>query len=110
MSNTSPDPGWTESVKWLIGGLASVGAMVAGWLYSAIRGVSRESREGDDALWVRVNRQGDAAGAAALEAERRFATKTDLDRQTERLEKRIDEGVSRIITAISSRGPVRKQL
>ena len=56
---------------------------------------------------MRVNQQTDARAGDRVEAERRFATKDDLEKQSERLERHMADSEARILTAIRDRPPVR---
>ena len=92
--------GWFQ---WAIGGVAAGGAFVAGWLYSAIQGVRKDSHEALSELAEKVDEHERADASFHLEQADKFATKDDI----ERLERLIAESERRIINAIANRGPAR---
>jgi hypothetical protein len=98
------DASW---VQWALGGVASAGAVVCGWLYARIEGVRREDARARAKLWDRLNKQSDDAGEARLDDARTYATGADLDKLEERLGERLSETETRIMDAIRDRPPVK---
>jgi hypothetical protein len=103
-AETHGDVTW---MQWVLGGLAAAGIAAVGWLWTALQGVRTEGQDGRKELWSRVNKQGDAAALSAIDAERRFATKDDLERLRDHFDRKIEDQTARLTEVIVNRPAVK---
>ena len=85
--------------EWALGGVAAAGLSIAMFLWLEI-----------GKLWSALDLVKKTERNKAVEDERRFATKEDLEHLGARLEARMDQGEQRIMSAIRDRGPVRGEI
>jgi hypothetical protein len=94
-------PGGDVSLLWKV--LYALGALSAagfGLLW-------HDAKRGRKAIWDELHKQIDDRGEDRVAAERRFASKDDLDKLGERIDRSIEKSEERIMQAIRDRGPVK---
>lgn len=67
------------SLEWVLGGIATGGVLTAAFLWTAIKTVRRELMGVIERLKGTLQKENSDANQRVLEAERRFALKSDVD-------------------------------
>ena len=107
MAADAPGGAASSWMQWAVGGLATGGSLVTGWLYGAIQRARKDDARAHAALWERLNRQSDAAAHDRLEAERRYATQADVDKLREHIDRKFDDQLIRFTDLLLNRPPVK---